>query len=259
MNLLSETYKKRLQKLAGINEAWGTGNVSDVEREKAFSKTNERVPYKKDLMIYAIKGGFEIGLLFKTKNEKDQMPIAKYRTVFPVAIGINKRGNEVVSAFHKIGQSESKARETGRRSAEAKNEWRLFKTHNILSMWLTGEMFDTAPSGFKGSHDSRMTTVEAFFNPAEAKKIQAQQQAEKTQQTDKKQQMVNRGAQEPINKPIDKKPIAPKPTQKPVQKEPVKPIQKPVQKQPIIPVKKEEPIEKYPNRRIKRNQYPGEK
>ena len=204
MVLLSESYKNRLKQLAGILDeaSWGTGNTSDAEREEAFAKTNERVPYKKDLMIYAIKGGFEIGLLFKTKNEKDQMPIAKYRTVLPLAIGMGRKGNEVLSAFHEIGQSESKARETGRRSAEAKNEWRLFKTKNILSMWLTGKTFNTAPQGFKGGSDSRMSTVEVYFKPDVAKKIQAQQNTEKEQQAGEREKLVSRGMPEPENKQI---------------------------------------------------------
>ena len=209
--MLSESYIKRMQRLAGINEAWVIGNTTDKEREDAFAKSNERVPYKKDLMIYAIKGGFEVGLLFKTNNAKDKMPISKYRTVLPMALGMHKStGNEVLSAFHEIGQSESKARETGRRSAEAKNEWRLFKTKNILSMWITGKTFDKAPPKFKGSTDSRMSTVEVYFRPEVAKKIQAQQNAEKGQKAIDKDNLVKKGMQEPekevgVNAPVIKK------------------------------------------------------
>ena len=256
MKPLSESYIKRLKQLAGIDEAFGD-TTTDADREEAFAKTNERVPYKKDLMIYAIKGGFEIGLLFKTNNDKDKMPISKYRTVLPLAIGMNKKGNEVVSGFHKIGQSESEARKTGKRSAEAKNEWRLFKTKNILSMWLTGKTFDKAPDGFKGSRDSRMTTVEAFFNPAEAKKIQLQQNAEKEQKSGIKKQLTATPQPVKPTTPINKKPakIAPKPEIKPIEK--TKAVST---KKPLGYKSQEEPVEepKYRNRKL-RNYYPEEK
>ena len=238
MKLISEAYRDKLKRLAGITEAFGTGNVSEKEREEAFAKTNERVPYKKDLMIYAIKGGFEIGLLFKTKNDKDKMPIAKYRTVLPVAIGIHKSsGNEVVSAFHEIGQSESKARLTGRRSAEAKNEWRLFNTNNILSMWITGKTFDKAPEGFKGSNDARMSTVEVYFKPEVAKEIQSQQQAEKDNKVGERNKLVNRGFAEPKEEPVEKpeSTINKKPKVKNI---PIKSVSQKTEKEPLEKIKK---------------------
>ena len=190
MKFLSESYKNRIKTLAGIiSEA---GSTSEADRQKAFAKTNERVPYKKDLMIYAIKNGLEIGLLFKTKNEKDTMPISKYRTIQPLAIGTNKKGNECIVGFHKIGQSESEARRTGRRSAEVKDEWRLFKTKNILSMWLTGEKFDKSPEGFKGSSDSRMSNIEVYFKPLEAKRLQAKVAAEEKAKEEQKNKFIAR-------------------------------------------------------------------
>lgn len=189
MKIISESYKDRLKKLAGIlNEATAT----EEERQKAFAKTNERVPYKKDLMKYAIQNGLEVGLLFKTNNDKDKMPMSKYRTMFPLALGTNKSGNESVVGFHKVGQSESEARKTGRRSAEAKDEWRLFKTKNILSMWLTGEMFDKAPSGFKGSNDSRMSNVEVYFKPLEAKRLQQKMKEEETKKEEERNRILGR-------------------------------------------------------------------
>lgn len=189
MNFLSESFKKRIQQLAGIISEQ---NTTETDREKAFAKTNERVPYKKDLMIYAIKNGLEIGLLFKTKNDKDTMPIAKYRTIQPLALGTNKKGNECMVGFHKIGQSESEARRTGRRSAEVKDRWRLFKTKNILSMWFTGEKFDKSPQGFKGSSDSRMSNVEFYFKPLEAKKLQAKTAAEEKAKEEQKNKFISR-------------------------------------------------------------------
>jgi len=191
MKFLSESYKNRIKALAGIlSEA---GETSEADRQSAFEKTNERVPYKKDLMIYAIKNGLEIGLLFKTKNDKDTMPISKYRTLQPLALGTNKKGNECVVGYHKIGQSESEARRTGRRSAEVKDEWRLFKTKNILSMWITGNKFDKSPVGFKGSSDSRMSNIEVYFKPLEAKRLQAKTAAEEKQKEEQKNKLLGRG------------------------------------------------------------------
>ncbi len=190
MSFLSESYKNRIKSLAGIiSEA---GSTSEADRDIAFAKTNERVPYKKDLMIYAIKNGLEIGLLFKTKNDKDTMPIAKYRTLQPLALGTNKKGNECVVGYHKIGQSESEARKTGRRSAEIKDEWRLFKTKNILSMWITGNKFDKSPAGFKGSSDSRMANIEIYFKPLEAKRLQSKTVAEEKAKEEQKNKFLGR-------------------------------------------------------------------
>lgn len=190
MKFLSESYKNRIKSLAGIISE--SGATSEIDRQSAFSKTNERIPYKKDLMIYAIKNGLEIGLLFKTKNDKDTMPIAKYRTLQPLALGTNKKGNECVVGYHKIGQSESEARKTGIRSAEIKDEWRLFKTKNILSMWFTGNKFDKSPTGFKGSSDSRMANIEVYFKPLEAKRLQATTAAEEKAKEEQKNKFITR-------------------------------------------------------------------
>ena len=69
------------------------------------------------------------------------MPVAKYRIIYPVAMGISKAGNQVIRAYHKFGQSEGEAIRTGKRSAEVEGAWRLMKTSNIKSMWLTGTFF----------------------------------------------------------------------------------------------------------------------
>lgn len=189
MRIISESYKNRIKKLAGIiSEA----SATEDERQKAFAKTREAVPYNKDLMKYAIENGLEIGILFKTDNDKDKMPISKYRTILPCALGTNKSGNESLVAFHKIGQSESEARKTGRRSAEAKDEWRLFNTKNIYKMWITGEYFDKSPSGFKGSNDSRMANVEVYFKPVEAKRLQKKMKEEERKKEEEKNRILGR-------------------------------------------------------------------
>ena len=81
MMLISETYKIRLKELAGI-----ISEVSNQERLDAFAKSDERVPYNKELMIKAIQEGREVGVLFQSNNEKYKMPLAKYRIIYPVAI-----------------------------------------------------------------------------------------------------------------------------------------------------------------------------
>ena len=68
--ILSEKIKKRFQQLAGIISE----NISNQERLDAFAKSDERVPYNKDLMIQAIQQGREVGVLFQSNNEKYKMP-----------------------------------------------------------------------------------------------------------------------------------------------------------------------------------------
>lgn len=160
--IISETYKRRIQELAGIRVV---SEVTDAERSAAFSGSNNRVPYSKDLMIKAIQEGREVGILFKSDNEKYKMPVAKYRIIYPVAIGISRAGNQVIRAFHKFGQSESEARRAGRRSAEVENTWRLLKASNIKSMWMTGVLFYGPLEAYNKS-DKGMVNVEvaADFN-----------------------------------------------------------------------------------------------
>jgi len=166
-SVISESYKKRLQELAGIpvtTEVVLT-EVTDAERNLAFAGSNKRVPYNKDLMIQAIKEGREIGILFQSDNEKYKMPVAKYRIIRPVALGISKAGNSVIRILHVFGQSESEARKTGIRSQEAENVWRLIKASNIKSMWMTGTFF-YGPLESYNRADKGMLNVElaADFN-----------------------------------------------------------------------------------------------
>jgi hypothetical protein len=167
--ILSEGYKKRLKELAGIQKT--ADDITDSDREEAFKGSFQRVPFSKDLMIQAIKGGYEIGMLFKTNNDKDLMPLAKYRTIFPVCLGTNTAGNEVVRAVHKIGQSESAARKTGKRSQNAYDEWRLFKTKNIKSMWFTGNMFSVPPKNYNAA-DKNLVSIEIAADFPAIKKYQ---------------------------------------------------------------------------------------
>jgi hypothetical protein len=169
--LISESYKKRLQELAGIKNV--PQDADDEERSSAFAMSNQRVPFSKDLMIQAINEGREVGILFQSNNEKYKMPTSKYRTIYPVAIGTSKAGNQVLRAVHKFGQSESAALKTGKRSQEVKDEWRMFKVSNIKSMWFTGKFFDIPPKHYNAA-DKGMVNVEVAADFEKIKEYQAQ-------------------------------------------------------------------------------------
>ena len=175
---LTELYKNRLKVLAGIDEG-GIDNdgieiineITDSERNQIFAVSDKRVPFSKDLMSAAIKEGREILLLFQSNNDKYKMPVAKYRICYPVAMGLSKKGNLVIRCWHVFGQSESKALETGIRSAEASGEWRLLKTSNIKGIAFTGRFFRTKPSNYN-PRDKSMVSVQISTNFNEVKKIQ---------------------------------------------------------------------------------------
>jgi hypothetical protein len=167
--LLSESYKNRLLELAGItslNEA-----ISAEERSKAYEFSAQRVPYDKDLMIQAIQQGREVGILFQSNNEKYKMPVSKYRVIYPVILGISKKGNAVIRAFHRFGQSESEAIKTGKRSAEVEGAWRLLKVSNIKGMYFTGNFF-RGPLEAYTPNDKSMISVEVAADFGKIKKFQ---------------------------------------------------------------------------------------
>lgn len=171
--LISESYKKRLQELAGILLKEDLYNFTNQEKQVAFKDSNKRVPFSKDLMTKAIKEGWELGISFRTNNDKYQMPIAKERIIYPVAMGITKKGNLAIRAFHKLGQSESAARKTNKRSQEVKDEWRLFKVSNIKSLWFTGNFFRLESlSGYREVGDKGLTVVEVQAKKSEVVKFQ---------------------------------------------------------------------------------------
>jgi hypothetical protein len=176
--ILSESYKRRLKKLAGLitEELY---DFSDEERTIAYKDFDKRVPFSKDLMAKAIREGWEVGISFKSDNDKYKMPIAKTRVIYPVAMGLSKKGNLVIRAFHKIGQSESGAMTAQKigmknyRSTEVKDEWRLFKATNIKNMWLTGDFFKLENvSGYKETGDKGMTVVEIQAKKSQVSKFQ---------------------------------------------------------------------------------------
>jgi hypothetical protein len=176
--LLSESYKNRLKKLAGLlNEE--IYDFSDEEKTAAYKDFDKRVPFSKDLMAKAIREGWEIGIMFQSNNDKSKMPIAKARIIYPVAMGLSKKGNVVIRGFHKIGQSESaanKAQKQGSknfRSTEVKDEWRLFKASGIKNMWFTGDFFKLENvSGYREVGDKGMTAVEIQAKKSQVSKFQ---------------------------------------------------------------------------------------
>lgn len=176
--LLTESYKNRLKKLAGLlNEE--IYDFSDQEKAVAYKDFDKRVPFSKDLMAKAIREGWEVGISFQSDNDKYKMPIAKARIIYPVAMGLSKKGNLVIRAYHKIGQSEGGARLAQKkglknyRSTEVKNEWRLFKASGIKNMWFTGDFFKLENvSGYKESGDKNMTVVEIQAKKSQVKKFQ---------------------------------------------------------------------------------------
>lgn len=158
--ILSESYIKRAQKLAGIVIKENVDN---------FTASNTRVPFNIDLMTQAILQGREVGILYK--GDDMMAPSGKYRLIYPVAMGMSKAGNRVIRAVHKVGQSESESKSTNVRSAEAKNVWRLFKASNIRGIWFTGDFFDFNPNNYN-PNDRGMSTVEVSFNLGKAQSYQ---------------------------------------------------------------------------------------
>lgn len=151
--------------------------ISAEEKDKVMAKSNERVPFNSELMKQAIEQGREIGINYRSKNDKYEMPATKSRIIHPVAMGTDKNGNIVIRGLHITGQSEKAARETGVRSAEVEaekdgmNAWRLFKAENLKSMWFTGRFFSDNIPGYN-PNDKAMTTKTAVYSPTEAKKYQ---------------------------------------------------------------------------------------
>lgn len=176
--LLTEKYKNRLLELAGIKSAL---IPLLKETEDLYSNSSKRVKFDINIMKQAIEGGMEVGMIFQSNNEKYKMPIWKTRIVQPVAMGYDKKGQLVIRGIHVTGQSEKKAIQTGVRSAEANNEWRLFKVSNMKSMFLTGRLFKTISLPGYNPNDSAMTKVIVAFNPQKATTYQKQLNKTKTE------------------------------------------------------------------------------
>lgn len=151
--------------------------ISSEEKTKAMAKSNERVPFNAELMKQAILQGREVGINYRSKNDKYEMPVTKSRIIHPVAMGTDKNGNIVIRGLHITGQSEKAARMSGVRSAEVEaetdgmNAWRLFRADNLKSMWFTDRFFSDNIPGYN-PQDSAMTSIIASYSPSVAKKYQ---------------------------------------------------------------------------------------
>ena len=167
--LLSESYKNRLRQLAGLSsleEAMDT-----TTKKAALDKSSNRVSFSIDMMKQAIEQGKEIGINFQSNNKKYKMPTTKSRIIWPVALGTDKNGDIVIRGYHIAGQSEKKAIETGFRTAEVSDEWRLFKAKNLKTMWFTDRNFNGNIPGYKPK-DSAMISTIALYDPIKVKRFQ---------------------------------------------------------------------------------------
>jgi len=204
--ILSEKYIHRLKKLAGIlNEDTESIKINEPgDTSVDFSKSDERVSFNEEMMIQAIKEGREVGILYRGDIMKARG--GKYRLIYPVALGNSTAGNQVVRAIHKIGQSESEGNKIGKRSAEAKNAWRLLKTKNILGMWFTGSFFRAPISGYN-PNDKGMTNVKISANFNSIIKFQDELIEKQRKEQEKESKITNfvnrgeRGLEQPIENP----------------------------------------------------------
>jgi hypothetical protein len=199
--ILSEKYINRLQELAGIIvEAPVVG--------QKFAGAENRVPFNKDIIIKAIKEGRELGISFQSDNESYKMPTVKWRVIYPVAMGLSKKGNLVIRAFHRYGQSEKEALRTGKRSAEIENAWRLFKASNIKAVWETGNLFRGKLEGYNNFGDAGMVNIEIQANFSEIIKFQDNLLKNIKNEKDRLQKQKNivnlfqNTGERPIEKPI---------------------------------------------------------
>lgn len=182
--ILSETYKKRLRELAGLEVI--EERMDSTSKNDAMNKSSNRFPFNQESMKQAIEQGREIGLNFQSNNKNYKMPTVKSRIIWPVAMGIDKNGNLVIRGYHLTGQSEKEARRTNVRSAEAEDVWRLFKVSNIKSMWFTDNFFSNPIPGYK-EKDSAMVRIISSYNPSKAKSYQ-DSLAKETQATGSEEQ-----------------------------------------------------------------------
>jgi hypothetical protein len=202
--ILSEKYKARLKKLAGIlsEETIQINKPGDTTID--FSKSDERVSYNEEMMIQAIQEGREVGMLYR--GDKMKAKSGKYRLVYPVTLGTTTAGNKAVRVIHKVGQSESEAEKTNNRSAEAKNVWRLLKTKNILGMWFTGNYFQAPLSGYN-PNDKGLINIVSSANFDNIKRFQEElisqqeMEGERTSRITRFKERGERDMEQPIQNP----------------------------------------------------------
>lgn len=166
MEFLTESYKVRLQQLAGIISLDEDVKISRSELYKAYEGSGARIRgFDVDALKQAIYEGRAIGILYKS----EKMPVQKYRVILPVTLGQYKTKSGVLlklSAFHLGGQSEKAAKGTGTRSEETDSVWRLFDldTKKFKGLWFTDYFFYENPPGYKKG-DKRFSSIQAAFDP----------------------------------------------------------------------------------------------
>lgn len=181
--------------------------ISSEEKWELMGKSVSRVPFSQEMMKQAIEQGREVGINYRSKNDKYEMPIIKTRIIHPVAMGTDKNGNIVIRGLHIAGQSEKAARETGVRSAEVQaekdgmNAWRLFKVENLKSMWFTDRFFNDSIPGYN-PNDKAMSTKIATYDPNIAKQYQDQLVAQ-SKQPQTQPEVQPQQQQAPVNKDIE--------------------------------------------------------
>ena len=182
MKLITESYKIRLQQLAGLLPINETIEYSKQDLSQAYDKSWSRVSgFNLDMIREAISEGRAIGISYKSKD----MPVTKFRVILPVTVGVYRTKSGVkwkLSAFHLAGQSEKAAQGSGSRSQEAQSVWRLFDLDNskFKSMWFTEKFFYEYPPGYKKG-DKRYSSVDEEYDigQAELHKIEREEQGKK--------------------------------------------------------------------------------
>jgi len=162
---LSETYKRRILELAGIKPLNETINFTLQDLSNAYDKSWKRIKgYDINMLRQAIKEGRAIGISYQSKG----MPVTKFRIILPITLGTYNTSNGVplkLSAFHLAGQSEKAARQSGKRSQEVKNEWRLFDLDpkSFKGMWFADKFFYEYPPGYKKG-DKRFKSIDTEYD-----------------------------------------------------------------------------------------------
>ena len=169
---LTESYKSKLQILAGIIEEAGKIEITPGEIDSGdvnsqsigWGGSDQRVMgYNESLMIDAIKNGKVIGISYQSTD----MGVTKFRFILPVFLGLyGKRRTKKLRAYHISGQSEKAAGKTGKRSEEAYGEWRLFNVEpgsdgvrRFKGMWIVDpeKYFFQNPPSYNPNEDSNRT------------------------------------------------------------------------------------------------------
>ena len=160
MEFITESYRSRLMKLAGLISIKEEIDFNRDDLTKAYDKSTQRIQgFNLNMLKQAIREGRAIGVSYKSTD----MPVTKFRIILPVTLGIYRTKEGVplkLSAFHLAGQSERAAQASGTRSQETSSVWRLFDLDpkSFKSMWLTDKFFYEYPPGYKKG-DKRYSSI----------------------------------------------------------------------------------------------------